>query len=147
MLGRDAVAAPVLKATSLHDVRRAGNENICVTPKERIRLDFGSPSPGGPGAGSVLGGTINQLAQNGGNGSDGGGSPGGPGDNYNGGSNHAYSRRDDKEERRSKEFLLVKASNITINTFAGFNLAKRFKPEPTLHISAGSHGAPLGNLS
>ena len=66
------------KAKTLQDVRTAGDNNVCATPMERIRMDFNSPQSSSTGNNSTYGGEFNQMAT-GVTGNDGGDrSPGDP---------------------------------------------------------------------
>lgn len=126
LFGKDTIDKITDKALSLQDVRRAGNEDVCATHKDRIRLNLGSPGTESSRADSVFGGSINQLANNPGSGGNGGKSLGDPSNDPNGIATGKFNRRDDREDRRANEFILVKASNVNINAFTGSNLIKSF---------------------
>lgn len=115
------------KAKTLQDARLANTSDNYSIPKDKIRHTLVSPRTGSSQNSSVYGGEINRVARedNGGgdNGDkDGGGSPGDP----SGGDANIVSKRwggrDYGDERKRREFLLVKSSNINITVFTGFNL-------------------------
>ena len=117
------------KVKTLQDVKMASNNDKYNIPKDKIKPTLVSPRTGSSSNDSIYGGDMNNLArENKGNGdggeSNGGGSPGDPNGN---GSNTVHRRwniRDDGDDRKRREFLLVKSSNINITIFAGFNLNK-----------------------
>ena len=100
------------RAKTLQNVRMAGETNAYTTPTSKIRLCFDSPSTDSSSGNSIYGGSINQFAQKDNNGSNGGGSPGGFGDNGKGDS--VGDIRNDNDDKRRREFLLVKSYNISI---------------------------------
>ena len=112
------------KAKTLQDVRTAGDNIICNTPANGVRLNFDSPNSSSIGNSCTYGGDLNRLADGDCNDNGGDRSPGDPngGNGTGNGITNKYNRRDDNEDRHRKEFLLVKSSNVNIETFTGFNL-------------------------
>ena len=114
----------VVKAKTLQDVRNVNTNGIYSTPTGKIRLNFGIPESDSSIGTSMYGGDVNRVANNN---SDRGGGNGSPGDldgNDVTTTHNRYSGKDDSEDRRRREFLLVKSSCVNVTTFTGYNLSR-----------------------
>lgn len=121
--GRDTVNGQLGKAITLQYVRMATTNNAYNTPQSKIRqtIDFHSPGTRRFGNTSMSGGYFNQMASNR-NGNGGGlGEPDGNNTNSN---DRRYNGKEEGDDKRRREFMLVKSSNISITLFIGFNLSR-----------------------
>ena len=117
------------KAKALQDVRLTNHSDIYNTPKDKVRRTLVSPRTGSSQDSSAYGGDINRVAQGNSGGGDndggaGGGSPGDPNGNDNNIVNRRWGGHDYGDDKKRREFLLAKSSNINITAFIGFNLEK-----------------------
>ena len=123
-MGRDAGRTHITKAKILEDVRWAGESNVCDKFKIRGRLQVEFANTSSPGTWSNYCGKLNRLADGDNDGIGGDRSPEDLGGDQGGNNTGTNNRRDDNSDNRRREFLFVKASNVNINTFTGFNLSR-----------------------